>query len=83
MPWTALNVLKLLINLSLIILPLVDLFYLIDTQSNGTSISDVHIVADIVRAAGYLLALAFMMGCKVGLVIVLPHIKASFSGKGK
>ena len=64
-PWTPLNVLKLLINLALIILPLVDLFSLIETQSNGNTISHVHLVADIVRASGYLLALAFMLGCKV------------------
>ena len=56
---------KLLINLALVALPLTDLFYLIDVQSNGGVVADVHIVADIVRAMGYLLAMAFMLGCKV------------------
>ena len=79
MPWTLLNITKLVLSLTLVLLPISDLLYLVYVYQGGGVVAQVekhyltqetaskhqvHIVANIIRAATYLLALLVMLNCK-------------------
>ena len=64
MPWTLLNITKLVLSLTLALLPISDLLFLVYVYQGGGVVAQVHIVANIVRAASYLLALLLMLNCK-------------------
>ena len=63
-PWTLLNITKLVLSLTLVLLPISDLLYLVYVYQGGGVVAQVHIVANIIRAATYLLALLLMLNCK-------------------
>ena len=63
-PWTLLNITKLVLSLTLALLPISDLLFLVYVYQGGGVVAQVHIVANIVRAASYLLALLLMLNCK-------------------
>ena len=63
-PWTLLNITKLVLSLTLVLLPISDLLYLVYVYQGGGVVAQVHIVANILRAATYLLALLLMLNCK-------------------
>ena len=63
-PWTLLNITKLVLSLTLALLPISDLLFLVYVYQDGGVVAQVHILANIVRAVSYLLALLLMLNCK-------------------
>lgn len=50
--------------MTLVLLPISDLLFLVYLYQGGGVVAQVHIVANILRAATYLLALLLMLNCK-------------------